>query len=335
MYLFIDTNIFLSFYHYTNDDLEELKKLILLIESGDISLLLPNQVVDEFYRNRDSKINDALKRLKSQRLNLQFPQVCKDYSEYEELRELQKEYENLHSELLKKIDDDIYKETLKADKTVKELFGSSKKIEINSNLIKTAKNRMAVGNPPGKKGSIGDAINWKVLLDEVPFFSDLYFVTDDNDYFSKLKKNVFNNFLLREWKSTNNSELISYKKLSEFFKDNFPEINLSDEVEKDILIQSLSTSPNFAHTHQLISKLNKFTEFTETQVNDIITATISNSQIYWIIDDEDVNQFIRKIVDNYEKSIEDENLTEVKHYLSDNRGSDSASESDKDFDLPF
>jgi hypothetical protein len=30
--LFIDTNIFLSFFHLTNEDLEELKKLVALIE---------------------------------------------------------------------------------------------------------------------------------------------------------------------------------------------------------------------------------------------------------------------------------------------------------------
>lgn len=332
MHLFIDTNIFLSFYHYTSDDLEELKKLILLIDSGDITLLLPDQVIDEFYRNRDNKINDALKGLKSQKLNLQFPQVCKDYSEYEKLRELQKEYENHHSDLLDKINDDISKETLKADKTVKELFESSRKIEVDSNLIETAKTRMAVGNPPGKKGSIGDAINWEALLSEIPILEDLHFVTDDKDYFSNLNSNVFDNFLLKEWQRRNNSDLIYYKKLSEFFKENFPDINLSDELEKDILIQGLATSGNFARTHQLISKLNKFTEFTEAQVNDIISATISNNQVYWIIDDEDVNQFINEIVSKYKDVIKEENLGEIQHYLSNEK---SSSTSDIDNDLPF
>ena len=42
MYLFIDTNVFLSFLHYSSDDLEELKKLEVLLRNGRIRLLLPD-----------------------------------------------------------------------------------------------------------------------------------------------------------------------------------------------------------------------------------------------------------------------------------------------------
>lgn len=66
MNLFIDTNIFLSFHHYTSDDLEELRKLAVLARQGEVELLLPKQVVDEFKRNRAGKIADALKRLREQ-----------------------------------------------------------------------------------------------------------------------------------------------------------------------------------------------------------------------------------------------------------------------------
>ena len=90
MNLFIDTNIFLSFYHFTSDDLEELKKLRVLLEEQALTLLIPRQVINEFRRNRQNKIADALNRLQGQRLNLQFPQVCKDYDEYVLLRDLQK-----------------------------------------------------------------------------------------------------------------------------------------------------------------------------------------------------------------------------------------------------
>src|SRR3989442_14946441 len=97
MNFFIDTNIFLSFYHLTSDDLDELKKLVILLRNKTIRLWLPDQVVKEFHRNRENKISDALKRLRDQRLNLQFPQICKDYEEYEELRQLQKQYEEKHA----------------------------------------------------------------------------------------------------------------------------------------------------------------------------------------------------------------------------------------------
>lgn len=330
MFLFIDTNIFLSFYHYTNDDLDELEKLILLADTKKLTLLLPTQVVDEFYRNRDNKINDALKGLKSQKLNLQFPQICKDYEEYNKLRDLQKKYEKHHSELLAKLDSHISNESLKADETVHKLFNSAYEIEIDDKSIERAKTRMAIGNPPGKSGSLGDAINWESLIEKLPNENDLYFITDDKDYYSTLSSDAFNNFLLKEWKEKKDSELIYYKKLSDFFKENFPDINLSGEFEKDILIQGLSSSSNFAQTHKLISKLRKFTEFTHAQANDIISAAVSNNQIYWIIDDEDVNEFIRYIIDKYEDVIEEDNLEHIQHYLS----SEVENVNDED-DLPF
>ena len=56
MLLFIDTNIFLSFYEFTKDDLEELKKLSRMLAEDELTLLLPSQVVDEFWRNRDERI---------------------------------------------------------------------------------------------------------------------------------------------------------------------------------------------------------------------------------------------------------------------------------------
>ncbi|GAB4156281.1 MAG: hypothetical protein Fur0046_36220 [Cyanobacteria bacterium J069] len=115
MQLFIDTNIFLSFYHFKSDDLEELRKLNILIREQKIKLLLTDQIVDEFNRNRENKIADAIKHLREQRFNLQFPQLCKDYDEYQRLREHQKLYEREHTALLDKIYNDIKNKTLKAD----------------------------------------------------------------------------------------------------------------------------------------------------------------------------------------------------------------------------
>jgi hypothetical protein len=41
MHLFIDTNILLSFYHFANDDLEELEKLIVLVKEKKVMLYIP------------------------------------------------------------------------------------------------------------------------------------------------------------------------------------------------------------------------------------------------------------------------------------------------------
>ena len=62
MNIFIDTNVYLSFYHLSSDDLEELKKLVVLAREGKVVLLLPEQVIDEFRRNRAANLRSVLLR---------------------------------------------------------------------------------------------------------------------------------------------------------------------------------------------------------------------------------------------------------------------------------
>lgn len=319
MNLFIDTNVYLSFYHLTNDDLEELHKLAVLVREKRINLLIPEQVIEEFRRNRENKIADSLKRLRLQKLNLQFPQICKDYEEYALLRQLQKEYENNHAALLKKIAEDVGNESLKADTTIQELFGLGRIIRTTDQLISRSRNRVDMGNPPGKKGSLGDAVNWEALLAETIEGEDLFFITDDHDFSSPLDENVFNAYLLEEWARKKRSALIFYTRLSLFFKDHYPEIELVSDYEKDSLIRDLAHSSSFAETHTVIASLSNYFDFSAAQVNDIIDATLSNTQVSWIIGDPDVEEFIRQVVSNYEEMIEPYKLSLIIDLLEKDR----------------
>jgi len=102
--LYLDTNVYLSFYHLSNDDLEELKKLSVLTNSGKLILYLPEQTKNEFYRNRDTKIADALKRFNDNKFNNVFPQIIKDYNtEYKLIRDAIKDYEKNKQIILEKI----------------------------------------------------------------------------------------------------------------------------------------------------------------------------------------------------------------------------------------
>ena len=330
MNIFIDTNIFLSFYHFSNDDLEELNKLSLLLQQGKTKLYLPEQVVQEFRRNRDNKIADALKQLREQKLDLRFPQFCKEYDEYENLRQLQRNYSKLHAELIKKAIEDIQAENLKADKVIHDLFDNGIAIPENKAINELARNRIAIGNPPGKNGSLGDALNWEALLESVPNGENLYFLTDDKDYASPIDTNVFNTYLFQEWKTLKKSEIVFYRSLSEFFKEHFPKISLASETEKDLDIQSLANSSSFVETHIIISKLNKHSDFTIAQVNAIIDAAITNNQVHWIISDPDVYEFLSKVVAGKESKLNQANLIQLFSMMS----SDSPSEPDPD-ELPF
>lgn len=317
MHLFIDTNIYLSFLHYTSDELEELKKLAALLQPAKLQLYLPQQVVDEFYRNRESKVADALKRLREQRLNPQLPQFCKEYSESNRLRDAQKAYDRAHADLVKKVSEDALGRNLRADHTISELFALATVLPVDDAIVERASVRAQRGNPPGKAGSLGDAINWEMLLRHVPAGQDLYMITDDRDYASPLAPESFSEFLRDEWRTSKSGSIKYYRALSGFFRDHFPEIELAREAEKDLLVRDLANSGSFASTHATIAKLNQFEDFTAPQRNAIVSAAANNSQVGWIIGDDDVREFLTRVVVGHENRITDDGLPEILQRLHD------------------
>ncbi len=316
MNLFIDTNVFLSFYHLSNDDLEEIHKLAVLIDKKVVTLWLTQQVKDEFRRNRETKINDALKKLREHKTKPQFPQICKDYPEYPVIRSLQKDYDRKISDLMECVNSDVRDGTLKADQKISELFDKAKYIETTEQLIAKARFRMDVRNPPGKDGSLGDAINWEGLLAMVPSGQKLYLVADDKDYYSVLDENKLKEFLAEEWKQEKSEVVVFYRRLSEFFKEHYPDIKLAAELEKELAIRSLVNSSNFGSTHRAVAKLSKYAEFTVSQVNELAQALLSNNQVGWISGDLDVEKFYRSLLETHGILLEKELLEKLNEKLN-------------------
>ena len=308
IHLFIDTNVYLKFYHFSNDDLEELNKLMVLMDNDELELHLPEQIVDEFYRNRDTKLADALKTFNQSKLHTQFPQFCKDHKEYETLKKLIKDYDREKQSLLKNIMHKIETNTLRADKLIEMLFDKAIYVETTKELVDKSRLRYDLGNPPGKNKSYGDAINWECLIENVEDGNDLYFIADDKDYFSELNSSNFNTFLASEWKSKKESQIKFYKTLTDFFKEVFPEIKLATELEKDILIAKLIDSGNFYSSRKTLQKLSKFESFSSEQANQYVSASLNNSQIRWISDDEDINEYLYEFVIKNEDKIDKELL---------------------------
>ncbi len=136
----------------------------------------------------------------------------------------------------------------------------------------------------------------KLLLQNVPDGEDLYFVSEDKDYYSELNPIVFNNYLYAEWHRKKKSHIYTFKRMSEFFKSRFPDIKLASEYEKDILIKDLSGSGSYARSRLLLTKLSEYDDFSANQLNDIALACTANSQIYWIRNDEDIEEIITEII---------------------------------------
>lgn len=316
IHLFIDTNIYLSFYHFSNDDLEELKKLKTLIATDKVILYITEQVKDEFSRNRENKLSDAIKRLNEGEVEVSMPTFSKVYPLYSEIAEEVKEIKKKKQKLIDEIKQDISDKKLKADEIINELFEKAEMLEMtNDNIISKSKTRYDLGNPPGKGKSYGDALNWEILLNK--FISkdnegnpiDLHFISVDKDYNSLIDNNKFNSFLLDEWKEKKGSEIKYYKNLSSFVKSNFPNIKLVIDFERNQLIDNFINSFTFRKTrYNLYSLLERIDtdSFTKEDVSNIVEASLNNSQIFWISQDEDINKMLYDIVEvNKEKLSED------------------------------
>lgn len=307
--IYIDTNVYLTFYHFSNEDLKELKKLIALVNTDNICLYVPEQTKNEFDRNREVKIADSLDKLVSTKFNNQFPMICHNYDEYTEMKKAIKKYESNKNSLLKKLKHDAETKTLQADEILNKLFEKAKTIETTDEIISKGILRYNIGNPPGKDKSYGDAINWESLLDDVPDEQDLYFISDDKDFYSKLNDKKFNDYLLSEWQENKNSKLFYYRKITDFFKEHFPHIEITSETEteKEIIIKNLYEAYSFDNAKYVIRKLRNYDNFSIKQLNDITTAFTSNNQIYWIKDDSIVYSARKQIIEENRDKI-DENL---------------------------
>lgn len=295
MHVFIDTNILLNFFHFTKDEVDALNDVFATHQHGSATVHLTEQVRDEFLRNRENKIKDAIKKFKEVRFTAQLPSFMKSYDEYETIRKLSVELQRHAKSIMEKAEVDIAARNLLADHLIKDIFEKSQPVETTAAFFSAASMRMAIGNPPGKNSSIGDAINWTVLLSSVPNGENLHVISEDGDFYSNLDENKAHPFLEDEWCKKKNSKLFVYRTLSSFLSKHFDGVAFSFDKAKDALIDDLAAAGGFSTTHHLISKLEDYSYFSLREVQRILAAAVSNNQFGWIVTDNDVSDFLNRI----------------------------------------
>lgn len=291
--LFLDANIFLDFYRFGGDDIQEMGKLVSLIRDKEIEVLKNNYLSDEVARMREATLANSFAELKSTKYNVKAPNYCERMSEYSELKTLLKEINKVHAKLLSETESKIAKKALPADKLIHEIMEKATEIQITDEVLAKARGRRDLNNPPGKKGEIGDAVHWEALLSDKRV-KRLDIVSNDGDFESELEPGKIKAFLEDEWKKRKPGAVARvelFKSLTDYFKTRYPQIKLTDEVEKRNLVQRLMASPNFATTHSVISELSRYSYFTQGQVAQMFEALIENNQVAWIAEDEDVRGF--------------------------------------------
>jgi hypothetical protein len=295
MHVFIDTNILLNFLHFSKDELDALNNVFASHEYGAATVHLTQQVCDEFKRNRENKIKDALKRFRDVKFSTQLPSFMKGYPEYDRIKKLSADLQALVKAISDKVDVDITAKRLLADGLISGIFSKSTAIETSPAVFAAASMRLAIGNPPGKPGSIGDAINWTILLETVPESEDLHLISEDGDFFSALNDKAAHPFLEEEWKMRKHSQLHVYRTLSDFMTLHFDGVAFSFDKAKDSLIDNLVNTASFVGTHSVIAQLEAFPYFSMLEVDRILGAAVSNNQFGWIVTDNDVSDFLNRI----------------------------------------
>lgn len=293
--LFIDTNVLLSFLKMRPEDLEELRKAILLLKRGRIVLLLPEQVVDEYRRNRASAIQTALQ-IARERKRPEYPGMMREHPKFTQLADLDAKALSLHSEILEKAAQDAAASELLADAIIRDVFALAREIDLNTALLERARAREERGNPPGKDKSLGDALIWESLLAATPKNTELHFVAGDSDWSSPLGIDEFNEFLQTEWNEKNGGPLRYYRRLSLFFRTHFPQIQIAAEAEKDLDILDLQNSGSFRNTHTCVRALERHESFSAAQANALVAVYVQNPEVYSILTDADVWRLAQRLL---------------------------------------
>ncbi|MBS1724705.1 MAG: DUF4935 domain-containing protein [Armatimonadetes bacterium] len=317
LYVFIDANILLAFFEYSEDDLAAVRTLIEGFKQKKVIPITTRQLRDEVFRNRGIKINAALKSLREQGLDLKIPTVCKGYSEFEELKELQKQYSKKRSTLLKSVEEAVESRELLADKVIDEFFASVDLPQVSDALLERARRRIDLGNPPHKSNSIGDAVHWEHLLQEVPKGADIHLVSGDKDFASERGSDNLHEYLADEWARLKEGNAYLYRSLRSFFQAKLPGINLPSDLVRQKVIDDLGKSSNFSRTHQCIAALAKVDITSPEDAETILRAALENAQVRWIITDDDVSTYLENLLEKFSNDLSDELVEAIEDALDD------------------
>jgi hypothetical protein len=318
LHVFVDTNIFLSLYAYTDDNIEELKKLLGLMTGGHLKLYLSEIVNQEFNRNRDKKIQESLGNFEKFSTSISIPRFMEHHAEAVDLRALLKDASTKHSELIKKSREEIVSLSLAADKLFLELRKAASLHAITEEMDKAARLRLERGNPPGKDGSLGDRQNWEMLLKTVPNGQDLHLVSKDKDFSSPWGGDVPNSSLSMEYEALKGAKLYLYPGLRAFVKTHFPEIEIASDIEKKFAIKELVSSGSWSVTHAAIAKLAPLSaDFSPEEARELFLALVNNPEIHAIGEDADVKGFYQDLLINFFHVLSKEEYEQVTLWVED------------------
>lgn len=241
--------------------------------------------------------------------------------------------------LIEEIRKEMAEGRLRADRVILDMFASTKPLQRTEEIIRRARLRRELGNPPGKADSLGDQINWEILLEEVPLGAELHVISKDGDFRTGAMPGRASFFLRGEWNYKKSATLHLYNGLADFTKRHFPSINVPSDALKTAAIESFVASSSFAQTHAAVSELAPLVkELTAEEAIAVLNAATENSQISSIIGDQDVFDFVKSLYSQHifeTPTSLDVKLEALLHPIEDRRRAAATVDADLDPDIPF
>lgn len=331
-HIFIDTNVLLRIFNKTSDTLNEVEVLLELVKANQVTLYTTEQVVEEFYRNAEHEIENAISDIAAIPDKVELPRITQQFGEASEILSHFNAIRQAKKALLEAAREAAQGGELREDSLVGEIFAEATELPRTPEIIEKARLRRDLGNPPGKKDTLGDQINWECLLSGVENGKNLSILSRDGDFSVKIGSKSVKQFLESEWEGAKVSKICLFHDLKEFLSEAFPDIKTPLDAKKNSALSKLKKSGSFLTTHKQIAILAEIIDqLSLEEATKAFRALIENEQVRWIATDEDVKEFYSRLFERfYPKTPHelDEELIAVAPYL----GPD---ESDLDDDIPF
>ena len=155
------------------------------------------------------------------------------------------------------------------------------------------------------------------------YFIDDYFIDSLTKY---LEEKLNNPFLIikREniknvWESINWNKIILVKIDDDFYVIEYEDwefLDYSNIKEYKDYVENLINSYSFQQTHLSITYLRSYIKYlNNNEIEAILNAVLDNNQIWWIIDDEDVREFVLDIFNTKSYLLSEEKIIELNELL--------------------
>lgn len=95
-------------------------------------------------------------------------------------------------------------------------------------------------------------------------------------------------------------------------KNNEMKCQSEKELKKEALIDKLEDSTNFKNTHAIIDQLKMIEEWTDKQKTKLIQIALNNTQVWYILNDDDIKKFYMSICENYNSDNANKVLSKIR-----------------------